>query len=227
MADTPATAEPKQTTLADAMAPAPSVLGDAPADASKTAPADAAKTTPADGKTTTAATPAVADGEIKLTVPKDSGLTEDHAKQVAEFAKANKMSQAQAEQVLARDAKAVADQATAKKAAEADAVKQQFQQAEKIKADGAKLFAQDPDFGGEKLQASVLDAKRAVAKYADPDLQKFLATHPLGSDPLVLRMLARVGATLREDQTNNPGAGSPGTSKATDTPTKWYGESKP
>ncbi len=201
-------------------APAPSVLGTPAPSATPAAPATG---TPAAGAKdqTAAPTPAVAAGEIKLTVPKDAPLTEDHVKSVAEFAKSNGLTQAQAEKVLARDADSAKAKAAEAKTAQEQAKVQQFQQMEKVKADGAKLFQQDADFGGAKYEQSVQDAKATIAKYADPELQKFLGTHPLGSDPLVLRMLARIGANLREDPARGGTAGTD-QSKPTDLPSRWY-----
>lgn len=214
-------------------APAPSVLGAAapavkPADsttsATPSASAPATATAPATDKAIApaAATPAVAAGEIKLAVPKDAPLTEDDAKSVAEFAKANGLTQAQAEKVLEREAKQAGDRVALTKTQQEALTKQQFAQGEKVKVDGAKLFAEDPDFGGAKHKQSVEDATRTVAKFADPELQKFLATHPLGSDPLVLRMFARIGSNLRED---GSGSASSGGNNSTNSPAmldRWY-----
>lgn len=215
-------------------APAPSVLGAAANESKSTAQAAPATTPSATAKPTeaapatykaaaaTAPTPAVAAGEIKLTVPKDAPLTEDDAKSVAEFAKANGLTQAQAEKVLERDAKSAGDRAALTKTQQEQVAKQQFAQGEKIKSDGAKLFAEDPDFGGAKHKQSVEDATRAVAKFADPELQKFLASHPLGSDPLVLRMFARIGSNLREDGSGNASSGGGNATQKPDLIDRWY-----
>lgn len=216
-----------------AQAPAPSVLGAAATEgkpAAQAAPAATPTTAkpseaaPATDKAAaaTAPTPAVAAGEIKLTVPKDAPLTEDDAKSVVEFAKANGLTQAQAEKVLERDAKAAGERTVLTKTQQEQATKQQFAQGEKIKADGAKLFAEDPDFGGAKHKQSVEDATRAVAKFADPELQKFLSSHPLGSDPLVLRMFARIGSNLREDGSGSASSGGGNATQKPDLIDRWY-----
>ncbi len=177
-------------------------------------------------QTETAVTPSSVGSEIKLAAPKDSGLADADVAKVVEFAKAHGLTQVQAEKVLARDAERVTADSAAKKQADAAVQKQHFQEMEKLKVDGAAAFAKDPDFGGEKLQSSIASAKLAISKLADPELVKFLEVHPFGSDPLVLRMLTRVGQLLREDGAVAAGAGNPGTPKSTDIPSKWYGKAK-
>lgn len=197
-------AAPGGSVLGDALQQLNAPAGGAPAAAPGAAPAAAAAPT---------ATPAQADGEIKLTVPKDSGLTEDHAKQVADFAKANKLTQAQAEKILERDAEGVKTRTAEQAAAAEKAGKDQLAGLAKVEADGRAAWAKDPDFGGAKLQQSNIDAARVLAQDGDPGFLKWLQEHPLGkalgSDPTFLRTLAKIGARhYREDGGTGP-AGQP------------------
>lgn len=192
---------------ADALKALQSSAGTAPA--SGAAPAATPGTNPPattpDPKAA-APTPATAAGEIKLTAPKDSGLDEPAVAKIAEFAKANGLSQAQAEKLL--DQKA-ADAASAKAAAD-KAIADNLSSLAKVESDGRAAWAKDPDFGGTKLQESNIDVARALSKHAPVELQKFLSDHPygkaLGSDPAFLKMMASVGRSLREDS----GGGPPG-----------------
>ena len=152
------------------------------------------------------ATPAAAAGEIKLTLPKDSPLTEDHLKQVTEFAKENGLTQAQAEKILVRDHSYAVGSVQAQKQANERAIQELSQAADQ----GFKAWTADPDFGGKNLQQSNLDAGRVLAKFADPQFLQWLQEHPagkaLGSDPYFMRTFARIGAAfMREDS----GGGSP------------------
>ncbi len=58
----------------------------------------------------------------------------------------------------------------------------------------------DAEIGGtpEKLATSTELAKRAFAKFADPEAAGFFETSGLGSHPQVLRMLTRIGKAMGE-----------------------------
>lgn len=58
----------------------------------------------------------------------------------------------------------------------------------------------DPDFGGAKLEATVSDAQHALKTY-DPDggLLRELEAGGYGNHPGVIRFLARVGKSVKED----------------------------
>lgn len=175
-----------------------------------TAPETKPAATPAATEPT--ATPAVLDGEIKLTPPKDSGISEDHAKAVAEFAKANKLTQAQAEKVLERDATANAARTAAQQAAATEAEAAQLASLQKVAADGSAAWAKDPDFGGAKLAESNINVGRMLS-HAPPEIQKWLTEHPLGkavgSDPAFLRWMASEGAAHYREDSGNGATTSP------------------
>lgn len=71
----------------------------------------------------------------------------------------------------------------------------------------------DPDFGGEKFDASVDYAKRAYAQMA-PGLAEELIRMGLDHWPPLFKFAARVGAGLREDNGRGSGGASPNDPKA-------------
>ena len=69
-------------------------------------------------------------------------------------------------------------------------------------------FQADKDFGGDKFDASVADAQRALATFDQSGtVSKMLAETGYGNNPDVLRIFARVGRALGEDQLAGNGGG--------------------
>lgn len=177
-------AAPVSTSLLGGDTPAAGAVGSAPV-------------TPA--VTTPPAAPVV---EIKLKMPEKSAMTQAEVDQIAAFAKEHGFDQAKAEKLLEREhTNIVARQ-------QADQQAQQTARVNAFKMSEEKLKA-DADFGGAKLPETIDHAKRALAKFADPELIQFLKTHPLGSDPHVVRMLARIGLAFKEDGPAGAGATMP------------------
>lgn len=83
-------------------------------------------------------------------------------------------------------------QTQAQKAAEA-----QFAAADKAWAETIK---KDPEIGGEKLSASLENARRAVHKFGGPDLAKALDAMGIGNHPVLVKAFAKVGAAMAEDR---------------------------
>ena len=75
-------------------------------------------------------------------------------------------------------------------------------------ADDAKA---DADMGGDKFAGTVSDAQRAIAKLGTPALKEYLETSGGGNHPEVIRILAKAGALIRED--NPPNGGGQGSGK--------------
>jgi hypothetical protein len=73
----------------------------------------------------------------------------------------------------------------------------------------AKELAADKDYGGEKLDATVLAAKRALRRYGGEEVANELARMGLGNHPMLVKMLARVGQSMAEDDSGG-GDGSSG-----------------
>ena len=69
-------------------------------------------------------------------------------------------------------------------------------------------FQADKDFGGDKFDASVADAQRALATFDQSGtVSKMLAETGYGNNPDVLRIFARVGRALGEDKIIGNGSG--------------------
>lgn len=63
----------------------------------------------------------------------------------------------------------------------------------------------DAEFGGTKFPATVKAAQTVIARYGDDQLKKELADYGVGNMPSLIRMLARAGKDMAED--NFHGAG--------------------
>ena len=69
-------------------------------------------------------------------------------------------------------------------------------------------FQADKEFGGDKFNASLADAQRALATFDEGGtVCKMLAETGYGNNPDVLRIFARVGRALGEDQLAGNGGG--------------------
>lgn len=70
-------------------------------------------------------------------------------------------------------------------------------------------FQADKEFGGDKFNASLADAKRALATFDEGGtVSKMLEETGYGNNPEVLRILARVGRALGEDKLAGKGGGA-------------------
>lgn len=75
-------------------------------------------------------------------------------------------------------------------------------------ADQAKA---DPEIGGNKFDTTLANAKSALTRFGTPDLNSYLETSGAGNHPEVIRLMAKVGAMIGEDNpaiTDNPGKGA-------------------
>lgn len=71
----------------------------------------------------------------------------------------------------------------------------------------------DKEFGGDKFDESIQDARAAINKFGTPELKQLMDETGVGNHPEVIRMMTKVGKLLRED---NPGTGGNPTSQPTD-----------
>ena len=59
---------------------------------------------------------------------------------------------------------------------------------------------QDPEFGGDKFDASCLAAKKALAAFdSSGEVRRMLADTGYGDNPAVIRVFARIGKAMAED----------------------------
>lgn len=82
------------------------------------------------------------------------------------------------------------------------------------KATWAQETMADADIGGEKLQASVTSAQRALNTFGTPALKQLLDQTGLGNHPEVIRAFAKAGAAISEDTLLPPNPGDGGAGKA-------------
>jgi hypothetical protein len=187
-----ATAIPVQATIPEVVKPVAEVT---PVKAVETAPIDAtAKRTvlsdaePAKAEATKseapkAEVPAVIDYST-LKAPEKSALTADDVKAVAEFAKAKNLPLEAAQALVEHQ-----DKVLAKQKSEYIASYDKFE---------GELKA-DKEFGGEKYSKTIDYAKRAAKKFLTVEERAQVESTPLGSHPILVKLLARMGAGLAED----------------------------
>lgn len=94
----------------------------------------------------------------------------------------------------------------------------------KKRVDGyeAELKA-DKEFGGERLKANVEMAKRVVARFGDETLMQQLDESGYGSHPGLVKLFAKIGKAMKEDQLVLPGASAPAKKSAAEI---LYGDTK-
>lgn len=86
-------------------------------------------------------------------------------------------------------------------------------------ADSEKQLRSDKDFGGDKFDANVQEARKAVKKFGDAELKKYFAEDPDGrvvaNIPGLVKMLARIGKADAEDSVvrSDGGGKTPAASK--------------
>jgi len=131
-------------------------------------------------------------GEVKfnLKLPDGSKVTPEHAKTIEDFAKANGLTEKQAQAQLDRESKALADAETAQKA--------------ELAAKNAlwkKTTVEHPELGGQNLPRTTKRCAAALSRF-DPDgkLKAILDASGIGDLPEVVAYQERVGASLESDR---------------------------
>jgi hypothetical protein len=195
----PASAAPVQqatasTTPAPAATPAPTAGAQpvtAPTNQTATAPAAETKASEQPAKATETKTEAKAEqpAAIELKLPKDSLLSADHVKELADFAKANGIKPEIAQQMLETQSKAVA----------AHQAKLQAQHVAQVETWDKELTA-DKDIGGEKIQANMDLGRRALEKFGSPELIETLRSTGYNSFPPLVKFMVQIGKAMGEDR---------------------------
>lgn len=139
-------------------------------------------------------------------VPDGMVLDTDLVEKVSPILKAKGFSQEEAQQLVDLYAGKIAAQAQAQQ----EAWKGQLQT-------WRQEIQEDPEFGGTKYQATVRDAQTVIARFGDDKLKAELKAFGIGNMPSLIRMLARAGRGMRED--NFHGAG--GAQGVDDTPVEF------
>jgi hypothetical protein len=139
-----------------------------------------------------------------LKLPENALLDAKALEGATEFAKELGLSNEQAQKLLERD------NATVQSFVEATQVKQQ----EQVQAWEEELSA-DKEFGGDHLDESLEHAKSVLKRFDDADqgLLELLNSNGYGSNPRVVKVLARIGKAMAGDQllTGNAPSGGPKT----------------
>ena len=118
-----------------------------------------------------------------LELGEHSPLTEEHVEGLVEFAVANNLTPEVAQAILGRD--------------EARAIKADETWAATVEG-WEQEFRADKDFGGKNLDASVANARAAMAKFGPPGWIQSLNESGFGNNPELLRFAASVGAKMSE-----------------------------
>lgn len=192
------TQAPPATAPGDAGAPAtpptPAPAADAAGSAQAGAPAPAASAAGA----SEAPKPAAPE-KYELKLPEGSALDPARLEGIVAYAKARGLSQEAAQELLQREHEAVDSYS---KGRQALYDQQRTTWAEAVKADA--------EIGGDTMAQNVELAKRVLTRYGSESLVKTLDDTGLGNHPELVRVFARIGKQMSEDQLVLPGAGSNG-----------------
>lgn len=176
-----ATAEPQQTAAASTAAPA-----------TQEAPA-AGSTADGEQKTAEADKPAGAPEKYAFTTPDGVTLDADILGEFEGVARELNLPQDKAQQVVDKLAPKMAERMAAQQA-------QVVQQARTAWADDARS---DKEFGGDKLDANLAIAQKAMTTFGTPELRTLLNESGLGNHPEVIRAFFRAGKAISEDRMVN------------------------
>lgn len=172
-----------------------------PVPAEPAAPAPAAKA--GDGAPSGDAAPkpdaAPAPVEYKFTAPEGVTLDQGLLDQFTPLAKEMGLKPEQAQQLVNLYAKA-----------QQDAAKAYEQSVQQMEAGWRDAMKNDPVYGGPKYEATVADAKKAVARFeaeirdpSTPDatpLKDFFNETGVGSHPVMVKLMASIGRKIAEDR---------------------------
>jgi hypothetical protein len=90
----------------------------------------------------------------------------------------------------------------------------QAAQIEAAKTAWAESSKADKEFGGEKLQANLAVAQKAMDAFGSPELKTLLNESGLGNHPEVIRLLFKAGNAISEDRFRGGSSGAQPTSDA-------------
>lgn len=131
-----------------------------------------------------------------LKLPDGTQLDASAVEKVAQIAKEQKLSNAQAQALLNAKSDAIAEFTT----------KQQEQVKHKSTNDWVNEMKSDPELGGDGFDKNVEMAKRVVQKFGTESFKKTLNESGLGNHPELVRVFSRIGKLMSEDQLVLPGA---------------------
>lgn len=100
------------------------------------------------------------------------------------------------------------------KASQAKATAAQAAQLDQLHASWTTALKADREVGGAEFDANTQVARRAMAKFATPELRGFLEETGLGNHPELVRFMFRVGKALSEDSVAGTAGGNAARSDA-------------
>lgn len=131
--------------------------------------------------------PAGAPEKYEFTLPDGYTLDAEKAGQFEAFARSNNLTNDAANEAL----KLAVDHVQSLQQAQLDGWKEQ------VEAWGNEIRA-DKDLGGEKLDASVAIAQKAIARFGSPELVDYLEASGLGNFPPLVRFCYQIGTRISE-----------------------------
>lgn len=189
----PAAAAPAADATAAPAVPAggvPAPAADAPADGQAAAPAgaDAAEQTPEQKAADEAAAKAAAGAPEKyedFAAPEGAELDSAVMEEFATAARELNLPQEAAQKMIDKMAPMIA--------------KRQAEQLQTARTDWANQAKADPEYGGAKMESSMVHAKQALSKFGTPEFTELLDQSGLGNHPEVIRFMVKAGKALAED----------------------------
>lgn len=157
-----------------------------------------AKDTVLTGKETEAKTTeqkTVVPEKYDLKLPEGSTLSPAQVDKIAAFAKERGLSNEQAQGVLEREHAVLADYVTGQRA-----------EVTKIQDSWLPAVKADKEIGGEAFEQNVTLAARVLDRYGTAELKKALSDSRYGNHPELVRVFARIGKAMSEDQLVQAGA---------------------
>ena len=179
--------------------------GDPPPADPKPADPKPADPPPADPKPKSALTGNAPDKYEDFKTPEGTHLTTADLEKIAAHAKERGLSQEDAQKVVDRDSGILKAFSEDQKAAH-----------DKMVNEGEDGLRKHPVIGGEKFDENIAVAKRAIERFADPEMVKFLDESGFGSNPHVVLMMHKIGAAMQDDKfvDGSPGKSAPQKSAA-------------
>lgn len=135
----------------------------------------------------------VAPDSYSFTAPEGVTLSDEFVGSYSEVARELNLTQEKAQKLIGKVLPAYKAQVQA----ENEALHEQWH----------KQSSEDKDIGGDKLPLTIKAAHRAIAAFGSKGFGELLSTSPIGSHPEVLKFLANVARTLKEDTPVMGGSG--------------------
>lgn len=165
--------------------------------------ADSGNKDPQKAESTETQGKAVVPEKYELKLPENSKLDSSALDEISLFAKEKGLSNEAAQALLERENEVLSRH------------EQQQQEAYELKKkEWVSAVEGDKEIGGNNLSKSVELAKRVVTRFGTPDFLAALNSTGLGNHPELVRVFARIGGAMSEDQFVMPGASDSGRKKS-------------